>query len=158
MPRPDESGWRIRSLEPAGRRSIRKTSSISSAWRGHCCHPPISEENAYFQNRAVDAVVAAFLAADADGGATPSAVSDLLSNPDDLAEALLQVGGPTSRRMQNLLKMDAKTRDPVLSTAQQTFQWCDDERLQDLTSRNTFSLADLCKGDTDLFITCRRRI
>ena len=113
----------------------------------------VSEENAYFQNRAVDAVVAALLAADADGGATPSAVSDLLSNPDDLAEALLQVGGPTSRRMQNLLKMDSKTRDPVLSTAQQTFQWCDDERLQDLTAHNTFSLSDLCKGDTDLFIT-----
>jgi type IV secretion system protein VirD4 len=113
----------------------------------------VSEENAYFQNRAVDAVVAALLAADADGGATPSAVSDLLSNPDDLAEALLQVGGPTSRRMQNLLKMDSKTRDPVLSTAQQTFQWCDDERLQDMTAHNTFSLSDLCKGDTDLFIT-----
>jgi type IV secretion system protein VirD4 len=113
----------------------------------------VAEENAYFNNRAVDAVVAALLAAEHEGGATPSTVSDLLSNPDDLAEALLQVGGPTSRRMHNLLNMDSKTRDPVLSTAQQTFQWCDDERLQDLTAHNTFSLSDLCKGDTDLFIT-----
>ena len=113
----------------------------------------VAEENAYFQNRAVDAVVAALLAADHDGGATPLAVSDLLSNPDDLAESLLQVGGATSRRMRNLLNMDSKTRDPVLSTAQQTFQWCDDERLQNLTSHNTFSLSDLCNGDTDLFIT-----
>jgi type IV secretion system protein VirD4 len=113
----------------------------------------VAEENAYFNNRAVDAVVAALLAAEHEGGATPSAVSDLLSNPDDLAEALLQVGGATARRMRNLLEMDSKTRDPVLSTAQQTFQWCDDERLQNLTAHNTFSLSDLCKGNTDLFIT-----
>ena len=49
--------------------------------------------------------------------------------------------------------MEAKTRDPILSTAQQSFQWCDDKRLQDLTSESTFSLADLCNGDTDLFIS-----
>jgi type IV secretion system protein VirD4 len=55
--------------------------------------------------------------------------------------------------VREFLAMDAKTRDPILSTAQQAFQWCDDERLQHLTSASTFSLADLCQGDTDLFVT-----
>jgi type IV secretion system protein VirD4 len=40
----------------------------------------------------------------------------------------------------------------VMSTAQQAFQWCDDKRMQDLTSESTFSLRDLCNGDVDLFI------
>lgn len=115
--------------------------------------PAISEENAYFQNRAVDATVAAFLAAHSIGNPTPLAVSNLLSSPERLAEALEDIEGTTAARVRELLKMEAKTRDPILSTAQQSFQWCDDKRLQDLTSESTFSLADLCKGDTDLFIS-----
>lgn len=115
--------------------------------------PAISEENAYFQNRAVDAIVAAFLAAHSLGNATPLAVSNLLSSAERLAEALDGIESTTVTRVRELLKMEAKTRDPILSTAQQSFQWCDDQRLQDLTSESTFSLADLCKGDTDLFIS-----
>ena len=114
--------------------------------------PAISEENAYFQNRAVDAIVAAFLGAHFRGNPTPLAVSNLLSSPTRLAEALEKIPGVTVTRVRELLDMDAKTRDPILSTAQQSFQWCDDQRLQNLTSESTFSLADLCKGDTDLFI------
>jgi type IV secretion system protein VirD4 len=115
--------------------------------------PAISEENAYFQNRAVDAIVAAFLAAHSMGNPTPLAVSNLLSSADLLAEALEGIEGTTANRVRELLKMEAKTRDPILSTAQQSFQWCDDQRLQHLTADSTFSLADLCKGDTDLFIS-----
>ena len=114
--------------------------------------PAISEENAYFQNRAVDVIVAAFLAAHAIGNPTPLAVSNLLSSAERLAEALEGIQGTTVTRVRELLDMDAKTREPILSTAQQSFQWCDDQRLQTLTSENTFSLPDLCKGDTDLFI------
>lgn len=112
----------------------------------------ISEENAYFQNRAVDAIVAALLAAHKMGGATPQSVSDLLSNADRLGEALKDMNGATVNRVRELLTMDPKTRDPILSTSQQSFQWCDDPRLQYLTSESTFSLADLCRGDVDLFI------
>jgi type IV secretion system protein VirD4 len=115
--------------------------------------PTISEENAYFQNRAVDAIVAAFLAAHSIGNPTPLAVSNLLSSAERLAEVLEGIEGTTATRVRELLKMEAKTRDPILSTAQQSFQWCDDQRLQDLTSESTFPLADLCKGDTDLFIS-----
>ncbi|HEY5128093.1 MAG TPA: type IV secretory system conjugative DNA transfer family protein, partial [Bradyrhizobium sp.] len=115
--------------------------------------PAISEENAYFQNRAVDAIVAAFLAAHSNGNPTPLAVSNLLSSAERLAETLEDIEGTTVTRVRELLKMEAKTRDPILSTAQQSFQWCDDKRLQDLTSESTFSLAELCKGDTDLFIS-----
>jgi type IV secretion system protein VirD4 len=114
--------------------------------------PSISEENAYFQNRAADAIVAAFLAAHRAGRATPLAISELLSSAERLAEALEDIEGTTASRVRELLKMDAKTRDPILSTAQQAFQWCDDRRLQDLTAESTFSLTDLCNGDTDLFI------
>ena len=113
----------------------------------------VSEENAYFQNKAVDVIVAAFQAAQHVRNATPLAVSDFLSNPDQLADALKGVAGTTANRVRQFLTMDAKTRDPVLSTAQQAFQWCDDERMQTLTSESTFSLVDLCAGDTDLFIT-----
>jgi type IV secretion system protein VirD4 len=113
----------------------------------------VSEENAYFQNRAVDAIVAAFLAAHTIGNPTPLAVSNLLSSPERLEKALDGIEGTTVARVRELLKMDAKTRDPILSTAQQSFQWCDDQRLQNLTSESTFSLSDLCKGDTDLFIS-----
>lgn len=114
--------------------------------------PSVSEENAYFQNRAVDVIVAAILATHRLGNPTPLAVSELLSDSDKLAETLKAVGGATSSRVRKLLAMDAKTRDPVLSTAQQSFQWCDDERLQALTSESTFSMRDLCSGDVDLFI------
>jgi len=48
----------------------------------------VSEENAYFQNKAVDVIVAAFQAAQHLRNATPLAVSDFLSNPDQLADAL----------------------------------------------------------------------
>jgi type IV secretion system protein VirD4 len=112
----------------------------------------ISEENAYFQNRAVDAIVAALLAAHKLGGATPQSVSELLSNAERLGEALKDMKGATVGRVRELLTMDPKTRDPILSTSQQSFQWCDDPRLQYLTSESTFSLADLCRGDVDLFI------
>ena len=113
----------------------------------------ISEENAYFQNKAVDVIVAAFLGAHFLGNATPLAVSNLLANPERLADSLKNVSGTVADRVREFLAMDTKTRDPILSTAQQAFQWCDDERLQHLTSASTFSLADLCQGDTDLFVT-----
>jgi type IV secretion system protein VirD4 len=115
--------------------------------------PSVSEENAYFQNRATDLVVAAFLAAHRRGNPTPLAVSELLSDGDRLGEALEAIKGTTASRVRKLLAMDAKTRDPILSTAQQAFQWCDDERLQALTSESTFSMTDLCHGDVDLFIS-----
>src|ERR1035437_5288434 len=113
----------------------------------------ISEENAYFQNKAVDVIVAAFLGAHFLGNATPLAVSNLLANPERLADSLKKVTGTVTDRVREFLAMDAKTRDPILSTAQQAFQCCDDELLQHLTSGSTFALADLCKGDTDLFVT-----
>lgn len=112
-----------------------------------------SEETAYFLNKATDIIVAGFQAVKHIGNATPLAVSELLASPDQLADALQGVPGTTARRVREFLAMDAKTRDPVLSTAQQAFQWCDDERMQVLTSESTFSLVDLCAGDTDLFIT-----
>jgi type IV secretion system protein VirD4 len=112
-----------------------------------------SEENSYFLNKATDVIVAGFQAAKQIGNATPLAVSELLASPDKLADALKGVAGTTANRVREFLAMDAKTRDPVLSTAQQAFQWCDDERMQTLTSESTFSLVDLCAGDTDLFIT-----
>lgn len=114
--------------------------------------PAVSEENAYFQNRAVDAIVAALLAAHKIGSATPQLVSDLLSNAERLGDVLKEMKGATVSRVRELLTMDPKTRDPILSTSQQSFQWCDDPRLQYLTSESTFSLADLCRGDVDLFI------
>src|ERR1035437_7601443 len=74
----------------------------------------ISEENAYFQNKAVEVIWGACLGAHFLGNATPLAVSNLLANPERLTESLKKVTGTVADRVREFLAMDAKTRDPIL--------------------------------------------
>ncbi len=107
----------------------------------------------YFQNRAADVIVAGFLAAQAEGQPTARRVSQYIADIDLFAQALQAVPADPARKTAALLDSDPKTRDPILSTAAQAFQWCDDPRLQRLTETNSLDLGALCRGEVDLFIT-----
>ena len=110
-------------------------------------------EDAYFLNRAADAIVAGFLGARRLGTPTPVAVSRLLADPEAFSSALAGLRAEPAVKMHALLSAEPKTRDPILSTAQQAFSWCDDPRLQRLTEQSSFALTDLCAGQADLFLT-----
>jgi type IV secretion system protein VirD4 len=113
----------------------------------------VSGESVYFQNRAVDVGVGAFLAAHSVKKATPAYASSLLSDVDEFEKILEPLKGEAVNMAKGVLQMDAKGRDSILSTASQAFSWCADPRLQRLTSNSSFQLADLTLGNTDLFIT-----
>jgi type IV secretion system protein VirD4 len=115
--------------------------------------PFVGGESRYFQERAVDAICAAFLAAHARSTMTPASVARLLAEPDDFANALVGLTAAPAIKMRALLAADPRTRDPILSTAMQAFQWVDDPRLQHLTRDSSFQLKDLCTGKADLFLT-----
>jgi len=110
-------------------------------------------ENSYFHVRSVDVIVAAIEVAIKAGTPTPVAVSTLISQTAAFAAGLKGLSSQTAIKVQELLLMDPRTRDPILSTATQAFQWCDDERMQKLTSESTFKLSDICDSETDIFLT-----
>jgi len=113
----------------------------------------VSGEAVYFQNRAVDVIVGAFLAAYSVRRATPAYASRLLSSIDEFETILTPLEGAAASSAMAVLKMEAKGRDSILSTAAQGFSWCADPRLQHLTGKSSFRLSDLTLGNTDLFIT-----
>ncbi|MGU3422323.1 type IV secretory system conjugative DNA transfer family protein [Methylobacterium sp. D54C] len=113
----------------------------------------VGGDGQYFQNRAADVIVAGFLAARAEGQPTARRVSQYIADINLFAQALQAVPADPARKTAALLDSDPKTRDPILSTAAQAFQWCDDPRLQRLTETNSLDLAALCRGEVDLFIT-----
>ncbi|UIY43504.1 type IV secretory system conjugative DNA transfer family protein [Methylobacterium radiotolerans] len=113
----------------------------------------VSAEGQYFHDRAADVIVAGFLAARAEGEATARRVSQYLADLTLFAKVLKTMPADPSRKVAVLLDADAKTRDPILSTAAQAFQWCDDPRLQRLTATSTLDLRAVCRGEADLFIT-----
>ncbi|MEW6151591.1 MAG: type IV secretory system conjugative DNA transfer family protein [Pseudomonadota bacterium] len=110
-------------------------------------------EAVYFQNRAVDVIVGAFLVAHSANCATPADAAWLLSNLDTFAERLARLKGNAAAAARAVLAMDPKGRDSIVSTAAQAFSWCLDKRLQRLTYKSTFSMSEVTTGDMDLFIT-----
>ena len=112
-----------------------------------------SSDGQYFRDRAVDVIVAGFLASHKERRMTARRVSQYLSDTQLFARALEGIEAGPARNVAALLDADAKTRDPILSTAAQAFQWCDDTRLQTLTNSSNVDLADVCRGKADLFIT-----
>ncbi|KQT09260.1 MULTISPECIES: type IV secretory system conjugative DNA transfer family protein [unclassified Bradyrhizobium] len=110
-------------------------------------------EAVYFQNRAVDVIVGAFLAAHAIKRPMPKCAAWLLSDVSRFEKALAPLKGAAAAAAKGVLAMDPKGRDSILSTAAQAFSWCADERLQRLTDKSTFSMSDVTSGNMDLFIT-----
>ena len=110
-------------------------------------------EAVYFQNRAVDVIVGAFLVAHDIKRPTPKCAAWLLSNLPHFENALAPLKGVAAAAAKAVLAMDPKGRDSILSTAAQAFSWCADERLQRLTDESSFSMSDVTSGNIDLFIT-----
>lgn len=109
----------------------------------------------YFENRAVDYLVGAFIAAlRTSNNATPQTVNALLNDREQLMEILRRRRKDNAaRRALRIMEADEKTREPIESTAQQAFSWLSDERPQEMVGDNTFDLSQLAKGELDLFVT-----
>ena len=110
-------------------------------------------EAVYFQSRAVDVIVGAFLVAHAANCATPADAAGLLANLKTFEERLKLLKGNAAAAARAVLAMDPKGRDSIVSTAAQAFSWSADRRLQRLTYKSTFSMSDVTTGNMDLFIT-----
>ncbi len=112
-----------------------------------------SEASAYFRNRAVDLIVGAMVVALNEGAPSPQVVRDLLDDEQRLTAGLKALGDqPSARAALAIMDADPKTRDPIRSTAAQSFQWLSDARLSATTQTASFELSDLSSGTVDLFI------
>lgn len=111
------------------------------------------EASAYFRNRAVDLITGALLVSLTRGNRTVAQVHALIADAPKLIEQLEALRpAPAALAALEILNADPKTRDPIIATASQAFQWLADERLRHLVGGSTFALADLSNGDVDLFI------
>ncbi|MGY4329430.1 type IV secretion system protein VirD4 [Bradyrhizobium sp. LB7.2] len=110
-------------------------------------------EAVYFQNRAVDVIVGAFLVAHSIKRPVPKCASWLLSDLARFEKALAPLKGAAAAAARGVLAMDPKGRDSIVSTAAQAFSWCADERLQRLTDTSSFYMSEVTTGNMDLFIT-----
>jgi type IV secretion system protein VirD4 len=116
-----------------------------------------SEASAYFRNRAVDLITGAMLVAlRLPEGRSVVLVQELITDETRFLKLLQQYvrtwPEPAAHAALEILQADAKTRDPIKSTALQAFQWLADRRLRTLVGGSTFQLADLSTGAVDLFV------
>ncbi|WP_461659000.1 type IV secretory system conjugative DNA transfer family protein [Methylorubrum aminovorans] len=111
------------------------------------------EASAYFRNRAVDLITGALLVTLTRGNRTVTQVQALIANSDLMIKQLEPLRpAPAALAALEILKADPKTRDPIVATASQAFQWLADSRMRDLVGGSTFALSDLASGEVDLFV------
>lgn len=115
------------------------------------------EASAYFRNRAVDLITGAMLVAlRRPKASTVLQVQDLITDEGRFLGLLQQYvvhwPEPAAYAAMEILQADAKTKDPIKSTALQAFQWLADRRLRDLVDGSTFRLSELSTGAVDLFV------
>lgn len=111
------------------------------------------EASAYFRNRAVDLITGALLVSLKRGSRTVAQVQALIADADTLIAQLEHLRpAPAALAALEILKADPKTRDPIVATASQAFQWLADPRLRHLVGASSFDLVELASGQTDLFI------
>lgn len=106
----------------------------------------------YFQSRANDIIVAAILSTVRKGRADPVDAATLLMRPTELVKALERHLDHSSLAASEILAMEPKSRESIVSTAQQATQWLRDARMQQVVQDHTFEMSDLASGDVDLFI------
>ena len=111
-----------------------------------------SEGGAYFRDRAVVAIVAAMQAAIRDGDAQLTTAAALVNDHERLLDAVRDRHDAVSADARSILMCNERTRSDTLTTAEQAFSWLLDAVMQDAVRDHTFDLADLCDGQTDLFI------
>ena len=111
-----------------------------------------SESSQFFRNRAAVLFLGAVLAALRSDQRTPLAAAGYLKDLPALAAALGKANDLATRAVRAFIASEAKSKEDVISTAEQAFDWLLDERMQRLTGQPTFALEELLGGDTDLFI------
>jgi type IV secretion system protein VirD4 len=114
--------------------------------------PAESAESAYFQSRANDVLVAAILATIRNGRPDPVGAATLLMDQAGILKALEGCTDQVSMATKDLLTMEPRSRESIISTAQQATQWLRDERMQKVVQNHTFEMIDLAGGKVDLFI------
>jgi type IV secretion system protein VirD4 len=113
-----------------------------------------ADANQYFRDRA-SVLVAAALRLALNTGQTDTAAAtaaDLVRDPEGFAQALVGRNDALSRDARGILTLDARSRDPLVSTASQALQFLLDERLRAVMSDHTIDLIDLARDEVDLFI------
>ncbi|MCK1307691.1 type IV secretory system conjugative DNA transfer family protein [Bradyrhizobium sp. 45] len=108
--------------------------------------------NSYFQDRAVDLIVASITATIRNNQADPVSAANLLMDQPAFLSALAKRTDQISVAARNILTMKDEGRQNIFSTAEQAMQWLRDERMQAAVQNHTFELADLRSGEVDLFI------
>lgn len=108
--------------------------------------------NSYFQDSAVELIVASIIATIRNNRADPVSAAELLSNQRAFLSALENRTDQISVAARNILTMDEKSRASIVSTARLATQWLRDERMQAAVQNHTFELAELRSGEVDLFI------
>jgi type IV secretion system protein VirD4 len=117
-----------------------------------------SDSAAYFRSRATDLIVGAMLVALKSPTKNMTEIWRLLNDEAALIAGLKQIASePAAAAALTIMNDDPKTRDPIRSTAAQAFSWLADPRLRHLVGDSSFKLADLSRGDTDLFIAVPTR-
>lgn len=114
--------------------------------------PQESESSAYFRSRAVDLIVGAIVATVHNGRADPVGAAALLMDQVGLLKALECRTDQASIAARRILMMEERSRENIISTAEQATQWLRDERMQAVVQNQTFELSELASGDVDLFI------
>jgi type IV secretion system protein VirD4 len=114
---------------------------------------PGGDDNSnYFQNRASDVIVAAILATILEDRPDPVGAAKLLMDEGAILRALEGCTDQASMAAREILNMEPRSRESIISTAQQATQWLRDERMQNVVQDHTFELTDLTDGNVDLFL------
>lgn len=111
-----------------------------------------TDAGAYFRSRAVDLLVGAFQCCIKEGHPDPVGAAELLSDLDELQKVLERQNHSAARVARQILTMEDRSRDSIVSTVNQATQWLLDERMQTIVQAHTFELSDLANGDVDLFV------
>lgn len=111
-----------------------------------------SEGGAFFRDRASVVIVAALRMAIRDGQHDAIAAAALVRDPERLLQVLEQERDAVAADVRAILTGDDRSRSNILATAAQAFSWALDPIMQAVAQDHTFDLADLCTGETDLFV------
>jgi type IV secretion system protein VirD4 len=111
-----------------------------------------SETSAFFRNSALSALTGALLETVRSGRRSLIEAADLIENEEVFLAALEPYNDRASKAALGVLKLSDKTRGDVLATASQAFQFLIEDRCAKAVSVSSFELADLSRGDVDLFI------
>lgn len=112
-----------------------------------------NDDAGYFRKRAVDLIVGAMLVTFQLKSPALTETFRLLNDADALVGGLEKLQSePAAQVALGIMKGDPKTKDPIISTAALAFSWLADKRLRELVGSSTFDVADLVKGDVDLFV------